>query len=104
CPVGRPGVPPRRLCFLVGQLLGQVDHRIRVRLPWISAASHAVSKVLDLSNEISHRQTRWWRVLRPSLAVRKMTGSASARRFPESGGTMRNDGWHPRVSAGAAAA
>ena len=80
--------------------LGQIDHRVRVRLPRIGGVPQAVAEVLDLADEVRHRQPRRRRVFRPSLAVRQMARAAAAACSCQLRRTVRDDIRHRRVIAG----
>jgi len=58
--------------------LGDVNHEVRVRLPRLGAPSEAITKVIQLLEEVRHGQARHAGVLLTSLAVRIMAQGAGA--------------------------
>ncbi len=99
-PLHRGEVLRRRLHLLVGHRLRQFDHRVGVRLSRIGGVSQAVSKVVDLADEVGDGERRRRGIFRTSLPVRQVTRAASARRVAQPSGTVRDDVGHRRVIAG----
>ena len=84
----------RGLFLLVGHPLGQVDHRVGVRLARIGGVSQAVSEILNLAHEVRDGQSAGRRVFRPALTVRQMARAAAAFQLAQSGRTVRDEVGH----------